>query len=499
MPAGLAVSDVVSVTVNMEPTAVPTRNFGALLIAGPSAVIDTKERLRLYATLDQVAGDFGTTAPEYLAADLAFSQSPQPALCYIGRWAQSPTSGVLHSAIWTQAQQNVLLAQLPLITDGSFTISVDGTAHAVANLDFTAQSRTSTAPRPSSAPASHPPTSCGMPAPAGSTSPARLRVSTRPSAMRHPRVPALICPRCSASRPHRVLPPPVAGMISETPLACAQALGSVSGDWYGLVFAPTAASDITDAQHQAVASYIEGSVPSRIYAVTTSEAGALDLTNTTDLASLMSGLGLKRTFVQYSSSNRFAATSAFARGFSTDFTANNSTITLKFKQEPSVTAETLSETQAAALKTKHCNVFINYQNSAAIIQEGVMANGFFFDEVQGTDWLQNNVQTAVFNLLYGSNKIPQTDAGVHQIATVVEAALADGVNNGLIAPGVWTGPSVGQLNTGSTMNKGYYVYAPPISSQNAADRAARKAPTIIAAIKLAGAVHSAAVIISVNR
>lgn len=128
-----------------------------------------------------------------------------------------------------------------------------------------------------------------------------------------------------------------------------------------------------------------------------------------------------------------------------------------------------------------------------------MSNGYFFDTIHGTDWLQNAIQTAVFNLLYtSSTKIPQTDAGVNQILTTVSQQLEQSVLNGLVAPGVWTGPNLGNIVTGQTLTKGYYVYAAPISTQSVADRASRKAPLVQAAIKLAGAIHSAAVIVSVN-
>jgi len=70
-------------------------------------------------------------------------------------------------------------------------------------------------------------------------------------------------------------------------------------------------------------------------------------------------------------------------------------MTLKFKQEPGVAPETLTETQAATLRGKHCNVFVNYDNDTAIIQEGVSFDGSFFDEVVGLDWLENDIQTAV--------------------------------------------------------------------------------------------------------
>jgi hypothetical protein len=129
-----------------------------------------------------------------------------------------------------------------------------------------------------------------------------------------------------------------------------------------------------------------------------------------------------------------------------------------------------------------------------------MANGYFFDEVHGLDWLQNDMQTAIYNALYTSpTKIPQTDAGVNQLVAAVEASCERAVNNGLVAPGVWNAPGFGAIDQGQTLAKGYYVYAPPVSSQSQADRAARKAPTLQAAVKLAGAVHFANVIVNVNR
>ena len=95
MSQGLSVSDVVNVTVNMSPLAAAVRNFGALLILGSSPVIDTADRIRQYSGIDGVAADFGNTAPEYLAASLFFSQSPQPSVLYVGRWAKTPTSAQL--------------------------------------------------------------------------------------------------------------------------------------------------------------------------------------------------------------------------------------------------------------------------------------------------------------------------------------------------------------------------------------------------------------------
>lgn len=269
-------------------------------------------------------------------------------------------------------------------------------------------------------------------------------------------------------------------------------------NWYGLAIADSA--DLADADILSVAAVIEASGLSRVLAVTTADEKVLVTGNTDNIGYKLKTAGYGRTFWQYSSTSKYAAISAFGRAFTVNFTGSNTTITLKFKSEPGVTYETLTTAQAAAIDALHGNVYVYYANDTAIIQQGVMANGDFFDERHGLDWLQNYVQTNLFNLLYTSTtKIPQTDAGVTRLLTNVEASLDQAVNNGLIAPGVWNGGPIGQIQSGDTLTKGYYVHADAVSSQAQSDREARKAPVIQAAIKLAGAIHYADVQINVVR
>lgn len=278
------------------------------------------------------------------------------------------------------------------------------------------------------------------------------------------------------------------------------AVNAVMGytNWYGLGIADK--EDIADDDWLKVAAAVEASGVSRILAITTSDPATMDATSTTDLAYKLKAAKYGRTFVQYSSSNKYAALSAFGRAFTVNFNGSNTTITLKFKQEPGITYETLTTDQAAALDARNCNVFVYYQNDTAILQQGIMSGGDFFDERHGLDWLQNYVQTNLYNLLYTSTtKVPQTDAGVTRLLSNVEQSMDQSVTNGLVAPGVWNGGPIGQLNSGDTLTKGYYVYAQPISEQAQADREARKAPVIQVACKLAGAVHFADVQINVVR
>lgn len=496
---GLSASDVVNVTVTLTPVAVPLQNFGALVIIGPTeGVIDVGQRIRNYSTIGGVSADFGTSAPEYQAANLFFEQTPQPAFLYIGRWAQTATHGWLRGAIRSTAGQ--LAITWTVITNGSMAITIDGVPITLANLNFSSITNMNGVASiiQSALPAG---SLCSWNAVyqrfdvRGITTGVTASVSYATSTGSGTDISTLTGLSLAAGASS-----PVAGIAAETPLACIQALSAISNSWYGAMFAPTNTTDISDVQYEAVANFVEALNPSRVFGISTMAAAVVDPTQTGDLASVLKSLSFQHTCIQYSSSSPYAMASLFGRAFTVDFTANNSVITLKFKTEPGIAAETLNENQAAALNAKNCNVFVNYNNGVAIIQQGVMCGGFFFDERQGVDWLQNNIQVTLFNIMYLSpTKIPQTDAGVHILTTGVEDAIADGINNGLIAPGLWNAPGFGQLVTGQYLAKGYYVYAPPISTQSQAVRETRVAPTIQAAVKFSGAVHFVNCMVNVNR
>jgi hypothetical protein len=491
---GLNVSDVVSVSIVMSPKAASTRNFGSLLILGDSAIIDTTERLRLYTTLDGVAADFGTTAPEYKAAALYFGQTPQPSTLYVGKWARVAMSGILHGGILSTVDQAI--ANFTGVTTGAFGVTIDSVLQNVTALNLSGVTNLNGVA--SAIQAKLTGATCVWnanlsrfeitSATTGTTS--KVSFAAAPGSGTDVRALLKIGNTNGGSS--------VDGIAAETLVNAVATFANISNAWYGLYVASSVAP--ADADVLAVAGFIEGSSASHIYGVTTQNTTVLDSTQTTDIASQLKALGYKRTFIQYSSSNAHAAASIVGRAFSVNFQGSNTTLTIKFKQEPGVAAENLTESQAATLGFKNCNAFVQYNNDTAIIQEGEMVNGYFFDEVHGTDWLQNDVQTAVYNLLYTSTtKIPQTDAGINLILATIAHRLEQAVTNGLVAPGVWNASGFGALNQGDTLPKGYYIYAPPVATQSQADREARKAPAIQCAIKLAGAVHSANIIINVNR
>lgn len=490
MAVGLDVSRVISVSVNLAPQAAQFANVDSLLILGDSNVIDILERIRSYNSLAAVAADFGTSAPEYLAADNFFSQSPAPEQLYIGRWAQSATTGLLNGGVLSAAQK--LLSNFTAITSGGLTITIDGTTEHLTginlsgalNLNGVAADVTTTL------------AGAGICTWNGQQFTITSETTGASSSVGYATVPgsgqdisALMNLQASTADT------PVPGIVAETALQAVTILDDLPTQWYGLMVASPQA---VDADTVAIAAYIQAGF--HIFGVTTQEPSALDPTSSADIGSLLMQAGYTRTFVQYSSSSPYAVASMFGREFTVNFAGNNTTITLMFKQEPGVTPETLTASQADTLDAKRYNYFVNYDNNTAIIQNGWMSGPAYIDEIHGLDWLANAMQTNLYNLLYQSpTKIPQTDAGTHQLVTTAQATCAAAVNNGLVAPGNWTTQGFGTLNEGDFLPTGYYVYAPPVASQASADRAARKSVPIQVAVKLAGAIQSVDCIINVNR
>lgn len=605
----LSVSRLIKVTVNVGAAPAVGRSFNTLMIAGDSAVISGAQRFRSYSNISDVETDFGTTAPEFLAAELYFSQSPQPSSLMVGRWLSAATAGFNLGAIQTPAEQ--LLANWTVITSGGFKIPVDGaSAQSVTGLDFSAVTNlngvasvingvmtgavckwdgtefviTSSTTGPG-AQATGTVTFSGNPAandtltvngtaitfvassPVGSQvvigSAAAITfanlmtflqasldsnidqanysstglvctvtfkvVGTAGNAFTLAKSSSVIAVSAAdlasgaqaSSIGYAIAPASgtdistllgltaatsqelVAGYASETPVQCAAALASASTIWYGLMFAST--TGVTSAQNLAVSAFIEALSVTRMFGVTTQDTGALSAVVTNDLASLMVAGGYDQSFCQYSSTTPYAVASMFGRMFSVDFTAQNSTIELMYKQQPGVTPESISDSQANALQSKNCNVFVGYDNDTSIIQYGVLSSGNFIDEVWGLDWFQNAVQTAVYNLFYTApTKIPQTDAGQNQLTNAAAGVCGNqpggAVWNGLAGPGTWNSSTVfGSLQTGQYLPLGYYIFAPSVDSQSESDRVARKAPPTQIALKLAGAFQEADVIVTVNQ
>lgn len=494
--SSLPSSGLISVSTTLESAGAQAQNTNSLLILSGSTVIDTVSRMRTYQTLAAVAADFGTTSPEYLEADLWSSQNPQPTgNLQIGRWVQAASAGQLIGGALSAAQQ--ILATWNAITTGSFHITIDGGApDSITALNFSAdESMGAVATTISDALTG---ATCAWDSVnnrfviTSATTGAASSVSFVTAGAGGVDISAMLVMTNTAGNGAYQAP----GLVAESALAAVtlfdQSFGQV---WYAVTVIGAADSD-----HEVIGPYIEGGTNRHLYQITSQAAGILSPSSNTDIAFILNALGLKKTVLQYSSSSAYACASLLARILTTDWTGNNTAITTMWKQEPGVLPEYLNPTQLNALLAKGANVFVAYNNSTYIIQPGQVvgsspSNPVFLDTVVGADVLALAVQTALYDLLYTTpTKVPQDDSGTQQLIATVSQVLEQFVADGYLAPGVWTGPYFGALQpqNGNPPNlaKGYYVYAPPVATQDQAARASRLSVPIQIAAKLAGAVHT---------
>lgn len=84
-PGTRSLDSIVDITVEISPLSAARLTFNQALIIGTTDIIQIAERLRKYESAAEVLEDFAITDPEYVAASIYFSQSPQPAVLWIGR------------------------------------------------------------------------------------------------------------------------------------------------------------------------------------------------------------------------------------------------------------------------------------------------------------------------------------------------------------------------------------------------------------------------------
>lgn len=486
MASTLPISRVVNVTVNLGSTAAATRNFGAMCVIGASNVIDATERLRAYSSIAEVAADFGTAAPEYRAALVFFSQSPTPSILYIGRWVQTGSSALLRGRILATDEQDI--SNFTEVTAGTLSLSIGGAAVNLTAIDLSEATNLNGV-------ASAIADKLGA---NGSCvwNGSRFVISTATtgsSATISATVTGTLADALGLDADSN--PTVVAGADAETIAAAVATLLDYPA-WYGA----TIAAQLTAAEVLSVAALIEAASPSRILAVTSQDTNDTDSSVSSGIGAQLHEKGYNRTTCIYSSDEPYAAATILGRIATVNFNGSNTTITLKFKQAPGVSPEYLRTSQANALKNRDINVFAAYNNDTSILQEGTMCGGWFVDERHGLDWLQDYVQTAIYNLLYTSGtKIGQDESGINQLISTCEKAMNQAVVNGLCAAGVWNGDEFGALRKGDTLTKGYYIYVQPLAEQAQADREARKAPAIQIGAKLKGAVHFVDVSLIINR
>ena len=107
--------------------------------------------------------------------------------------------------------------------------------------------------------------------------------------------------------------------------------------------------------------------------------------------------------------------------------------------------------------------------------------GEWIDVIRFRDWLQNDMQVRVVNLLIVNPKIPYTDNGIGLVENQMLASLKDGQKFGGIAPT--------EYDADGNANQGYVTSVPLASELTSSQKASRVLENCKFSARLAGAIH----------
>ena len=197
-----------------------------------------------------------------------------------------------------------------------------------------------------------------------------------------------------------------------------------NNDWYGVLVDQAMASS-----QAAIAAWVEANKKFAIF--WTADANTPDGTKSTDLASVLKGLGYDRSAVMYHATPSTGADYPDAAWMGEGFPYDPGSSTWAFKTLKGVTPDAINGNQETALKNKNCNYYM-VVGGVAITQEGKVASGEWIDIIIGTDWIEARLKESVYSALVNNRKLPYDDTGIAVIEGLVKGVLNDAATAGIL-------------------------------------------------------------------
>jgi hypothetical protein len=482
----IPLQNVVKVNITLQTLFLQQRDFGLPLFVTPEAGpgIDQKERVREYANMTEVADDWNSTTEAYTMAQTAFAQRPAPEAILIGRRFTTNQAGFMQCGALASGVDE---ADFIAVTDGSIRITIDGATANIDGLDFSADvtfaniATTITAGL-TGAVCTYDTATTQFIFTSSSTGAASevLAIETSTGTVGTDiSGSAYLNGRQGVARE-------VAGLTVGTIEDELDEIIAVNDEWYFLAMTKETRDN---ADVETIAVWLEALPNGHQFFTTSNNRLILDNTSTSDIASTLQGLSLNRSLVKYSSHpDEYPEVSALARVATVNWTGNNTALTLKFKQLPTITPELGSSSpsfksgELTQVNDKSANVYSQIGGISMIVSEAVMASGRYQDEVHFADWCANAIETAVFNILFTSaTKIPYTEPGLDQLQAGIERSLEQGIRNGGIAP---------YIDEDNAFKQAYTIERTKVKHIAPSVRASRVYPGFSFVGYLSGAIHA---------
>ena len=498
------INNVINVALLAEgvPVARDNMNVVAVLTSQQSGPLSTANRYELYSDAAGIATDFGTDSDMYAHALSFFGTTPNPTnaggVLVAGYWRGAVETVAASAAVLTGAQ----LAEVTVvdaaqgIADGAFDIDVDGTTVNITAMDL----RTVTS---------------------------LADIVT----LLDNEVSGITGAAVTLSADNRIIvTSATTGVLSLMTLATDPGTGTFIGTLLGhaagtgatLVQGAAASTPAAETKIEAITAlkalvnfkgfvFIDAPIDAdRLLLAAWAQANdvlgyevfaaaanlAIDVTNVVWQIKLAGSTNYRMLYS--AAGDRKLATSYMARAHVVNFNAERSALTMHLKAL-SVVAESYSQSDVTAAKAVGLDIYTTIKDVPKLLTSG--ANGFTDDRYNLLAFI-DAVQTDMFNVLgTTSTKIPQTQRGVNQLIDQGEKTTRGFVRAGVFAPGAWSSSDYfGDQTTFLRQidENGFYWLAGALADQSGADRVARKSPVLQCAVKNAGAIHSADIIINFN-
>lgn len=448
----ISISDIINVQIAVAPNAVATDGFGPLIFMSKAFVPVAGELpVQSFSNLKEVLDKFPAGTEIANAATTYYAQKPMPKTFLVGAVTQSSITPA--SAAKLEGTVAAVLADVKLVTSGTFVISINGKEFSLTALDFSGvadlpavATMLQTKLKVETDKATDKNYSVVVGQTAGKFSITTAATGTEAFISMATGTAATALKLTSASNPT---------------MTQGQAARSIGIDlnnavntkfWFFYVAVERALRQ--DAQQLEAAKWCEGS--GKVFGWADTDENILKQ-GTTNSFKTAKDANLRNTICVFDASengDQYPEISILARAATVNFNVANSVIILAFKKGPTISTADLTSGQLAALQSYNGNAFISVEENV-MFYTGKMADGTWFDTVQGVEWLTQKVRNNVFNLFYQSTtKIPWTDTGVAMVNQQVTNALELARTNGLIAPGY--------DNEGTFYPDGYKVISTPL-------------------------------------
>ena len=155
--------------------------------------------------------------------------------------------------------------------------------------------------------------------------------------------------------------------------------------------------------------------------------------------------------------------------------------TWAFKTLASVYPSELTGNDIKTLTDAPINYYTTYA-SKNITQVGKVRAGEWIDIIRFRDWLQNDMQVRILNLLLMNPKIPYTNSGISLVENQMTASLKAGTDRGGIAPD--------EYDEDGNLIPGFKVTVPNSANLTASQKASRILTGCKFSARIAGAIHA---------